>query len=328
MLRTVTSQRVINADLRDTHDSRRLDLDGLRGLAISFVVFSHTDIYPMALGMTGVAMFFVLSGFIITRLLLREERIDLRSFYLRRALRLFPALWLMLAFVAVVGLAGGWASGWLAGIAGALTYSSNWLLMSGADLGPVFHAWSLAIEEQFYLVWPLALVIVPRRFLLPLALAGAFAGTTLHNVWKGPNDAAYFSSFTNAGALLAGCAVALSGRRLPRLAGSLGIALIFVGGILTSQLAAVLGASLVVASEAPALTPLAWIGRRAYGLYLWNWPLDILFPAAGIPVVIATFVCAEFSWRFVEQPLSRRFHARLRPRGIERRTPQPVAVPG
>jgi len=290
---------------------RRDDLDGLRGLAIALVVISHANLFPMPLGMAGVTAFFVLSGFIITTQLLRENRIDLRNFYLRRALRLFPALLLVVGFVVLVGLIGLWPDRWPLGVVGALTYTTNALRIMVGPLGSLEHAWSLAIEEQFYLAWPLVMMAVPRRWLLGVALAGAIAGTALYLATTGSGLTPYYSTLTNGGALLAGCAVAVSRRRLPGIAGQLGIALIVVGGMMGSQLSAVIGATLVVATTTPGLIPLAAVGRRAYGIYLWNGVFYLLLPA--IPAIALTVVVAEASWRFVEQPLTRRIHDGLRP---------------
>ena len=295
-----------------TDTRRRDDLDGLRALAITLVVVSHTKLLPMPLGMAGVTAFFVLSGFIITTRLLGESRIDLRNFYLRRALRLFPALSLVVLFVVVAGVSGMLSGPWHLGVIGALTYTTNILRIAIGPLGSLEHAWSLAIEEQFYLVWPLVMLLVPRRWLLPLAIAGAVGGTALYLVSSGRGDLTpYYSTVTNGGALLAGCAVAVSRWRLPVLAGQLGVALIVVGGTMGSQLAAVVGATLVVSTTTAALIPLAPLGRRAYGIYLWNGVFYLLLPV--VPAIVLTLLVAEASWRFLEQPLSRRLHHGLRP---------------
>ena len=307
-----------------TDTRRRDDLDGLRGLAIALVVISHANVLPMPLGMAGVTAFFVLSGYIITTQLLREERIDLRNFYLRRALRLFPALLLLVSFVVAGGLIGLWPDEWPLGVVGALTYTTNLLRITIGPLGSLEHAWSLAIEEQFYLVWPLVMLAVPRRWLLGVAVAGAIAGTALYLATTGSGLTPYYSTLTNGGALLAGCAVAISRRRLPGLAGQLGVALIVVGGMMGSQLSAVIGAALVVATTTTALIPLAAVGRRAYGIYLWNGVFYVLLPAA--PAIALTLLVAEASWRFVEQPMTRRFHRGLRP-GVRGHTSRRASVP-
>ncbi len=149
-------------------------LDGLRGVAILLVVLRHYGLqtFPGG-GIVGVDLFFVLSGFLITSLLLAEHRasgaIDLGHFYLRRALRLYPALYAMLALFLIVSAATGGRDGSSLGRAfvGAgfgSVYVYNWAAAAQvhlpAALGPL---WTLSIEEQFYLVWPLVLLLVLRR---------------------------------------------------------------------------------------------------------------------------------------------------------------------
>jgi peptidoglycan/LPS O-acetylase OafA/YrhL len=155
-------------------------LDGVRGLALAFVLLSHSIIYDeyttsfgigFSFGSAGVTIFFVLSGFLITGVLLREEaktgKISLRLFYFRRALRLFPALWIYL--IAVVAL-------WLTdehphhnwdGIFASLLYVRNFM----GEGYETDHLWSLSIEEQFYLIWPIVLFWLPRRNYTRLGIA-------------------------------------------------------------------------------------------------------------------------------------------------------------
>ena len=152
-------------------------LDGIRGVAIGGVLLSHAT--GIAGGALGVDMFFVLSGFLITTLLLQEWDADgavsLRSFYVRRALRLLPALGAyvavvlgMVVFGAASGLLGRHALDVaLTGAFGTVFYLSNFLKAAGLDLGLFTHMWSLAEEEQFYLLWPIALVLCLRRRPIP-----------------------------------------------------------------------------------------------------------------------------------------------------------------
>lgn len=279
----------------------RVDLDGLRGLAILLVLVEHvvqSIVGPrvaFVAGPTGVTVFFVLSGYLITSLLQREERIDLRNFYLRRVVRLGPALIAVLAFVAVIGIVRG--SDWIPGVAGSLTYSTNFF--EAARSSPMIgHSWSLAIEEQFYVLWPLTRILAPRRLLLPIALGGGLIGAALYS---GSN---YYSTIANGGAILAGCALAISGLTVPRALGLVGLALIVVDVFFWTHALTVIGAVLVIAGPIRSLVPIAPIGKRAYGLYLWNTPLLVLLGPAGIA---AAFVVAEASYRFVERPMLRRF---------------------
>lgn len=155
-------------------------LDGLRAISIALVVFGHmagTQGFPISyegadylrLGSLGVRMFFVISGFLITGLLLRElatsGRIDLARFYVRRSLRIFPAYYAFLAIVFLAGM-GGLLQFQPGDFLHALTYTSNYHPARSWNLG---HTWSLAVEEQFYLLWPAILVLFGRRHGLWLA---------------------------------------------------------------------------------------------------------------------------------------------------------------
>src|SRR5262249_30013999 len=135
-------------------------LDGMRAVAIGLVLANHTGFFHA--GRLGVDVFFVLSGYLITAILLREfsttDRINLKKFYVRRALRLLPALFL---FLIVVNLASAYfqtsreaAAVRMDSIAG-LFYFANWRRAFGHDMGILGHLWSLSIEEQFYLLWPI-----------------------------------------------------------------------------------------------------------------------------------------------------------------------------
>jgi peptidoglycan/LPS O-acetylase OafA/YrhL len=301
-------------------DRHRLDLDGLRGLAIALVLTEHTAfsgsqyVLPFTPAMVGVTVFFVLSGYLITDLLIREDPIDVRNFYLRRVVRLAPALVIVVVAIAALGIAS--QSDWVPGAVATLIYVSNWAQVAGVDTGLLQHTWSLSIEEQFYVLWPLTLVLVPRRFLLPLAIGLGIAGCTLYALKIGP---VFHSTLTNGGAILVGCAAALGGWRLPRLAGLLGTAMIVVGALFASHTLGVIGAVLVVIAPIGALLPLAWLGRRAYAVYLWSWPLVVLL---GGPIALpAALVAAEVSYRFVERPIRDRWHPRL-----AARTPSPTQI--
>jgi len=170
-------------------------LDGVRALAVVAVLLYHSDLLWMPGGFLGVDVFFVLSGFLITSLLLgevsRTGRIDFRGFYLRRARRLLPALLLVLAFSSVLAatVARDAAGQYLADLPPALLYVLNWsYVFSDQSYFAAFgrppllqHLWSLSIEEQFYLVWPTVMLVAWRlggtRWVGRLALAGALLST-------------------------------------------------------------------------------------------------------------------------------------------------------
>src|SRR5579862_7766942 len=165
----------VTDDPTNPHSSSRIpSLDGLRAVAVVIVCISHLIGGPAALldlGTVGVRVFFVLSGFLITTLLLseydRSGTINLPRFYFRRALRIFPASYTYLAIIALAGSLGVIAlrrNDLLYG----LTYTVNYFMPASSAF--VQHAWSLAVEEQFYLLWPVLLVLAGRRRGLQIAL--------------------------------------------------------------------------------------------------------------------------------------------------------------
>ncbi len=306
---------------RPAHAGRlgyRPGLDGLRAFGILTVMALHAGYYSsrwFAGGLVGVQVFFVISGFLITALLIEEHErnggIRLGMFYIRRALRLFPALWLML--VVVVGVAGlGLVSDSPFGVTAreaftAFFYWENWY--RAFELGPrnlLTHTWSLSVEEQFYLLWPLLLIAglrwVPRH-LLSLTIALAIASTVARTaLWSElPDKRLYYGTDLRADALLAGCALALiwakTGLRqfervLPYLTLPAVIVLVLLlhfmdvnsrmtyqVGFLACDLAmVVLIGNVVLGSPRPLLRVLEQrtivsIGKISYGLYLWHLPV-------------------------------------------------------
>jgi peptidoglycan/LPS O-acetylase OafA/YrhL len=287
-------------------------LDGVRGLAIALVVVSHATGWPRG-GWFGVDLFFVLSGFLITTLLLEERRtvgrVSLARFYGRRALRLLPALGTMLLAYTAVAIAVGSdpsavARKTLIGASYLTNIVQAW--SPSTDVRPLRHLWSLAMEEQFYLLWPALLPLILRfrpRLLIPLLMAGILASwieritllaaTSPHAVrlYKAPD--------THADPLLIGCLLAVllfSGRiTRERITGALMFTGLAIGALLISQFGAhdvgsfVLGiplfaccASVVITAAATGarsarfleLWPLPQLGRISYALYLWH-PLTL-----------------------------------------------------
>lgn len=315
-------------------------LDGVRGVAILLVIAFH--FFGVTGGATGVDVFFVLSGFLITTLLLEERAatgyVDLRAFYARRARRLLPALAVvMVAYLVATAAVGD--NRIVAALAG-ISYGANVLLASGSSIfrgSGLIHLWSLAEEEQFYLVWPLLLLLVARfrRALLPIAvgyvlLSAWRAGLSLHGA---PSYRIYDGPDTRATALVAGAALAVYrhrwGLKVGEGAGQLAACVLLAGAFFgwavdfwptVGQPVFELGIVLLIAAALSdtsiarglATSPLVWVGQRSYSLYLWQFVgaacvyvlgPGVLATAAGLALA---FLCAHLSYRFVETPFRRR----------------------
>jgi peptidoglycan/LPS O-acetylase OafA/YrhL len=325
-------------------------LDGIRALAVLAVVAFHTTgLVPG--GWLGVDVFFVLSGYLITTLLLRERDgtgdNDLSRFYWRRVLRLGPALLITLVLAVPVLLAvdgAGTDRGYSAGatIVGVLFYAANWMQVADpTSLGPLTHTWSLAIEEQFYLLWPLALILAYHRagrkavgwaalVLVGLIIVGRGLAVT---VWA--NDSLWFATPVRADGLLLGAAAAAFGWA-PRSGRSATILLVVsvlgLGAlVLTAQefsswmltggltLVALLSLCLVLSANhtvyaAPLEWPwLVWVGRVSYGVYLYHY---LVYYAVSQWLVwhgaeamaarlVGTVTLVALSWFLVERPALR-----------------------
>ncbi len=204
-------------------------LDGVRGVAVLLVVAYHLEVpYSVRGGSIGVTTFFVLSGFLITTLLLREAnatgRVGIRRFYARRALRLLPALAVFVAAVVVYALVTARSDDTVPASFAVVFYGANWVraIRGFTTLGLFEHTWSLSVEEQFYLLWPavvlVAGVVAPRSRRAAVVLGASVAGIVASFVWRfalwNPADpsgaAARLYNGTDAAAdqLLIGCALA------------------------------------------------------------------------------------------------------------------------
>jgi peptidoglycan/LPS O-acetylase OafA/YrhL len=359
----------------------RASLDGVRAVAIIGVMGLHTVPRLFPGGFYGVDVFFVLSAFLITSLVIEEHdehgRFDFRSFYWRRAFRLGPALMLWLVLIApATAIALHQSANIPFATAASLFYFSDFALAEGAKLSTAYkHVWSLSVEEQFYLVWPYILVafvlaksaVAQRRALL-IGVELSIVALVLTDDAFGAGN--YFLPTGHIVALAAGCLAATlfmrgGGARLERAlsarpVGPVCLALLAIaiaaypsslgneeGAPLLIAIAAITAALLLHLCLRPAgaahallsTRPALWLGRRSYGLYLYNLTFTILIPALlpgssrgyTLPLAVAIgFAVAELSYRCIERPVNRAGRAWLgnkRARVAPARSPLPAPSP-
>ena len=299
----------------------RADIDGLRAVAVSVVVGYHAFDQWMPGGFIGVDVFFVISGYLISGIILSalaQHRFSFANFYARRIRRIFPALAIVLAAVAVAGWFTLYADDYEQlgrHIAAGAGFASNFVLWresgyfdTAVDLKPLLHLWSLGIEEQFYLIWPMLLVLCSRWRLGPLLLTLAVGtGSFVLSNWLVDIDrvAAFFAPWTRFWELLTGATLACIETQpewksrldrvvsIPALADVLaivGLAMITAGVIVIDATRAfpglwvlmpVIGTFLLLVAGTRAwvnrsllsFAPIVWVGLISYPLYLWHWPL-------------------------------------------------------
>jgi peptidoglycan/LPS O-acetylase OafA/YrhL len=326
-------------------------LDGVRALAVAPVVGVHAFGLPHE-GNLGVDLFFVLSGFLITTLLLEERaatgRISFSAFYRRRAARLMPGLVLMLAIYTIVTRG---ADPW-AVVFGA-TYTSNIAHLLDPSSGPfaLGHLWSLAQEEQFYLLWPPLLLLLVRRWpalltrLIGLMILAVVlekvvllsTGASLLRVYGGPD--------THADPILVGCLFGVlfaTGRapKVGRFGGPIALTAV-VGGVVTAEWVPILHATSILrtafavacaflilagiegrsVARALSMRPFTFLGRISYSLYLWHVPIVAAAGATAmagggmrsVVAVCASVAVATASFYLFEQPLNQRWRQRRAP---------------
>jgi peptidoglycan/LPS O-acetylase OafA/YrhL len=315
-------------------------LDGLRAVAVYLVLAFHAGIADFEGGFIGVDLFFVLSGFVVTNVLLTEldgtGRIGLRRFYARRMRRLTPAALVCVVATAVmvtlvVPLAERLA--YVGDARAALLYFANWHFLSASndyfadsvDASPFLHFWSLSIEEQFYLGFPLVMIGLHRLarrarrpFLLPAGLAVLLVASLALQLLRADSDPswAYYGTDTRLYQLLAGCLLAIVVRRVrvqhAPLAGATalgGLILLVLAamprfdvtpstrGIVAAVLSVVVIGSLELhqrswAGRALSLSTVTYLGTISYGTYLWHWPVILVLQRVLVVRPAVVFVLA------------------------------------
>lgn len=297
--------------------SYRPDIDGLRALAILPVVLFHAFPNLLPGGFIGVDIFFVISGYLITSILLKDIQAgtySIKTFYARRVRRIFPALSLVLLFCLALGWVvltaveyralGKHAGGGAGFIANIMFWKEAGYFDAAGDTKPLLHLWSLGIEEQFYIVWPLLLYFFAKRSwnILGLIIAVGLMSFAL-NVWRIGIDptGTFYSPLSRAWELALGAFLAYQAinpiaslakvlKRHPTFLSGLGLILILIGfGVINEArafpgwwaLLPVLGSALLIASGPEAVVNrfvlsqriFVWVGLISFPLYLWHWPL-------------------------------------------------------
>ncbi|KAA0676810.1 acyltransferase family protein [Roseomonas genomospecies 6] len=345
----------------------RPDIDGLRAVSILVVLLFHAKFSLFSGGYIGVDVFFVISGYLIGSIILSDARrgtFSLATFYVRRIRRILPALFAALAVTAALSLtllSPQELKSFSQNLAATALFSSNivYYLKSGyfenaAEMNPLLHTWSLGVEQQFYIVFPLLLLALLHRgrsvwIAVLLAAAAASFALGVFLVRDHPTAAFYLLPprlwELVLGALLAfGAVPDIRGRAGRELASALGVALILVSVFALTEATAFpgyaallpcLGAALVIhagrtgptaVGAVLTLRPVVFIGLISYSMYIWHWPLMVfarfhkgrdLSTRETLVLLVAITAVSVLSWRFIEVPFRK-------PRGESGRQPATV----
>ena len=338
--------------------TRRSDIEGIRALAVGLVVLNHAGVPWLSGGYIGVDVFFVISGFLITNMLIEEagERntVDLRNFWARRARRILPMSILVTLVTVVAGLfmlEPGKIRELSAVGLGALGFCGNIVLyfrtsdyLSGVTSpSPLRHFWSLAVEEQFYLLWPLVVIAAVKfgkinwkKWLVGIGVVIALSSVVASIlITEGNPGAGYYLLFSRFWEIGAGALLALSGSRFEKVPGVVravggwvGLVAVVYSAVIFSEntvfpgyaaLLPVVATVFMLAAGSTkfgpvtllSIAPLQSLGARSYSLYLWHWPLLVLLEARfGTPsawgkawIVVAALILSAISYQIIEQPI-------------------------
>jgi peptidoglycan/LPS O-acetylase OafA/YrhL len=325
----------------------RTDIQALRGVAVLLVLVYHADLGGLKAGFLGVDIFFVISGYLITGLICRQVdtgQFSFADFYRRRARRLLPASLVTIAVTSIAAcmlLTQLELRSYLEQVIGAITFSSNFVLAlqtnyfdTSSSLKPLLHTWSLAVEEQFYLIAPLILWVVPTRFRKPVIFSFLVGSLVLCFVLARSSPTwTFYMLPTRSWELSIGSLIALFPViKLPRLSGTIAGIIATIALLATAAspvslthpgidaLTACLATALIIVtrpsfwSDGPAAHLLARIGDISYSLYLVHWPIFVfarhyylgdLRPEHKMALLTVSVAVAFALYRFVEKPFHR-----------------------
>lgn len=330
----------------------RPEVDGLRSIAVLLVILHHLGWNAISGGYVGVDVFFVISGYLITSIIfaeIRDGKFSIANFYKRRIIRLAPAYFLVLGVTSIASLVF-MLPAELLNYAASVLYSTffaanfyMWKEVGGyfgaqSEYVPLLHLWSLAVEEQFYIFWPLILIwltALSRRAVLPLVLVAVLGGAVLSE-WGVRNylAASYYLLPTRFFELMIGALVAIGPRLMNRLVVArelfslLGLAFIGYAGLVFttarlfpgySALVPCIGAAMVIyfaqsgqglAGRALSTRLMVYIGKISYPAYLWHWPIIAFLNLnritidwlVGLIVLMTTLILSALTHRYVERP--------------------------
>jgi len=330
----------------------RPDIDGLRALAVLSVIAYHFQTNSIFNGYMGVDIFFVISGFLITKIITSElsaNKFTIQGFYERRVKRIFPAFFTVLLVSNIIAYFVfypiellSFAKSSLASIffvSNMFFWSESGYFDIAANLKPLLHTWSLAVEEQFYIIFPLLIVflIKCKEAFFKLSLLALFLtslGAYIITIKSGFGDAAFYLFPTRAWELLIGALLAIN--LIPdyklkpsvlNLISLLGLAMIVAGFFLPHEtkkvMPVVFGTAMIIyagsstikglwVNQLLALKPMVFIGKISYSLYLWHWPVyvfgtyyafHILNIYSTSLLIAISFVLSYLSWKYVETPM-------------------------